>query len=265
MPSAWQIVLQSLLFVTLAVAGTYLIGLDQSPTAFLFLVGLPSIPFLLKIFQCEVEVEERKQFLGSRTLARHYTAIKTLAAFFIGLVLAFAFFYLALPQQDSAQLFSTQKSELGNIRGSFQGHAIAEDVFEKLFSHNLQVLMFIILFSLVYGAGAVFILVWNASVIGVFLGEFSTSYIVTRGAEAGGHLTGVSLGLLGILPHGTLELGAYLIAALAGGILSAAIIRGDYKEKEFPLIIYDVAKLVAWAIVFLAVGAFIEANPALLG
>ncbi len=266
-PNTLEILLQSFIFVSIAVAGVHMIGLEQAPTAFLFLIGLPSIPFLLKIFQCEVEIEEKKgKFLGSSVLARHYGAFRVLAAFFLGLVLAFTFWYLVLPEQNSAMLFQTQKQELKSVQGVLLGAALnVADAFEKIFTHNLQVLLFVIVFSIVYGAGAVFILIWNASVIGVFLGEFSKAYVLSGGAGVtgvfGGQVTGVSLGLLGILPHGIFELLSYLAAALAGGILSAAIIRGDYKSQIFPVIIYDIAKLLAWAIVFLAVGAFIETYP----
>lgn len=274
-PNSLEIIVQAIIFVSIAVAGVHLIGLQQAATAFLFLIGLPSIPFLLKVFQCEIEVEEKKdKVLGSSTLARHYNALRVLSAFFFGLVIAFTFWYLFLPPQTNSYFFGVQVQELRSVQGVFndssQGLAVASNVaFETIFTHNLQVLLFIIIFSLVYGAGAMFILIWNASVIGVFLGEFSKSYVIGQGAALtglfGGQVTGIGLGLLGILPHGIFELLSYLTAALAGGILSAAIIRGDTKEKVFLYIVYDTAKLFAWAVAFLAIGAFLESYPALLG
>jgi len=69
---------------------------------------------------------------------------------------------------------------------------------------------------------------------------------------------------LGILPHGLFELLAYLTAALSGGILSAAVVRGDLQKPVFAQIVYDIAKLLGWAIVFLAIGAFIETYPSLV-
>lgn len=274
-PNTLEIIVHGIIFVSIAVAGVHLIGLQQATAAFLFLVGLPSIPFLLKVFQCEIELEEKKEkFLGSSTLARHYNALRVLAAFFLGLVIAFTFWYLFLPPETNSYFFGAQAQELRSVQGIFsdksQGLAVASNVaFETIFMHNMQVLLFIVIFSLVYGAGAVFILIWNASVIGVFLGEFSKSYVLGQGAALtgafGGQVTGIGLGFLGILPHGIFELLAYLTAALAGGILSAAIIRGDTKEKVFLYIVYDTAKLFAWAAIFLAIGAFLESYPALLG
>lgn len=271
LPSTLEIIAQSIIFVTIALGGVYLIGLQQSNVAFVFLVGLPAIPFLLRIFQTEVEDEEkREKFLGSGTLARHYNALRVLAAFFLGMVLAFTFWYLVLPIEDRNVVFELQRQELKNIQGVFsgsvQGLAISEgDAFNTIFTHNIQVLMFVIIFSLVYGAGSVFILIWNASVIGAFLGEFSRAYVFNGGGSLvggiGRHFTGVGLGLLGILPHGVFELLGYVTAALAGGILSASIVRGDYKQKIFVQITYDIAKLLAWAVIFVAVGAFLESYP----
>ncbi|MFH1056326.1 MAG: stage II sporulation protein M [Candidatus Micrarchaeota archaeon] len=271
MPSALEIVAQGALFVSIAVGGVHLIGLQQAGMAFLFFVGLPSIPFFLKIFQTEVEKEERRErFLGSRTLARHYQALKIMLAFFLGLVLAFSFWYMVLPAESSNALFSIQMQELKNVQGTFQGaiQTLALStvgIFETIFTHNLQVLLFVIIFSIVYGAGAIFIIIWNASVIGVFLGEFSKAYVLQGGGAAlgvtGGHVTGAGIAFLGILPHGVFELLAYMTAALAGGILSAAIIRGDARKPIFAQLIYDIAKLLGWAIIFLAVGAFIETYP----
>lgn len=272
LPKAWEILVQAFVFVSIAVGATHLIGLTQAPLAFLFFIGLPSIPFFLRVFQTEIEIEEKPhKFLGSRTLARHYHALRVLAAFFLGLTIAFTFWYLVLPKESTTALFSLQAQELKNVQGSFQssvqGMAISSsDVFETIFTHNLQVLLFVVIFSVIYGAGAIFILIWNASVIGVFLGEFSKAYITKAGdalwgISGGGHITGVSMGLLGILPHGIFELSAYLTAALAGGILSAAVIRGDFKKPVFAQIAYDIAKLLGWAIIFLAIGAFIETYP----
>ena len=265
MPKAWEILAQAVLFVTLAVAGTFLVGVRQAEWTFLFLVGLPSIPFLLKVLQCEVEAEEcRTKVLGSGILARHFTAFKVLAAFFLGLVVAFTFWYLVLPADQSKLLFGLQQQELQSIQGNFQTFAVKSlEIFETIFMHNLGVLLFIVVFSVVYGAGAIFILIWNASVISVFLGEFSKAYVLKTGLEAGGHFAGLGLGFLGILPHGIFELLSYLAAALAGGILSAALLRGDFKKPVFVQIVYDITKLLGWAIVFLAVGAFIESYPAM--
>ena len=113
--------------------------------------------------------------------------------------------------------------------------------------------------SLIYGAGSVFILIWNASIIGVFLGSIARKFVFQEAPQFS-IIPGLSYGILGLIPHGTFELISYSTGALAGGILSSAITREAYKTKEFKPILKDVIKLVIFAVICLFVGAFIEST-----
>ena len=44
-----------------------------------------------------------------------------------------------------------------------------------IFTNNMYVLIFTLVFSLIFGAGVIFILAWNASVIGAAIGIFTNS------------------------------------------------------------------------------------------
>ncbi|MFH1780194.1 MAG: stage II sporulation protein M [Candidatus Micrarchaeota archaeon] len=256
----WLLVLTGILFVSLAVLITLFLHLGETSEFVLILfVTLPSIPFILKGFQNE-EINLECGFYRRKTLECHGPTIVYLAAFFLGLIIGFTFWYLVLNTGDVNQLFALQQTELRTITAKFQGaFTLNAGIFETIFLQNLQVMGLIWFFSLLYGAGAIFILVWNASVIAVFLGEFAKTYFLAEGTTTA-ILKGLGFGFLGILPHGFFELIAYLIGALSGGILSSAIIRKVYEKKEFSYVLYDVVKLGAWAIVILAVGALIEAT-----
>jgi uncharacterized membrane protein SpoIIM required for sporulation len=256
----WAITVLAFVFVSLGILATLVLNLERADFILVLFVALPSIPFLLRLFDCEAEEAEHKRVLGSRTLARYFPAIIVMLSYFLGLIIGFTVWYAVLPQNVGTQLFSLQEKELQNIQANFQAYAtkfLDEEptVFETIFLHNLQVLLLVLAFSVLYGAGAVFILVWNASVISVFLVNFAGAFVLH---EPGAFAKGLGYGLLGVLPHGLFELLAYTTGALAGGILSSAIIRGAYKRPEFSQIIYDTAKLTGWAIIFLALGAFIE-------
>ena len=82
-------------------------------------------------------------------------------------------------------------------------------------------MIFTLIFSLAFGAGAIFILVWNASVIGASMGMF-----------ANGSLRNLPNSFVRYLIHGIPEIMAYFVVALAGGIISFAFIRGDLKNSE---------------------------------
>jgi len=108
---------------------------------------------------------------------------------------------------------------------------------------------------LIFGAGAIFILAWNASVISAAIGIFTK-----------GQISGIPLGLgRYMFIHGLPEIAAYFIAALAGGILSTAFIKHDTKSEKFWTIIQDSLNLVIIAIAILFLAALMEVfiTPAL--
>ncbi len=253
-----KIGLIAFIFVQLATIAAIVIDLKME-LLLVVLVLLPSVPLILRLFNFEEAiVEDEVRILKKSFVARHLPVIIVLSSYFIGLVAGFTFWYLVLPEEVGKQLFSAQISELKTLNAMFAGistNAIAGNpIFERILFNNLRVLSLIVIFSVVYGAGSAFILVWNASVIGVFLGEFAKK-LSANGVNI---FSGLGQGILGIFPHGSFELLAYLIGALAGGILSAAIIRRSYKQAYFKYIILDIIKLMGIAVVFVIVGALIE-------
>ena len=102
-------------------------------------------------------------------------------------------------------------------------------------------------FSLIFGAGAIFILAWNASVISAAIGIFSES-----------SLSALPLGIGRYMIHGTPEIGAYFVGALAGGIISVAVIKHDIYSEKFWVILQDSLNLVIVSVVLLFIAALIE-------
>ncbi len=259
----WLISILAFIFVSIGLFAADYLGIAKSIMA-ITLISVPAIPFVWSLFNYEEQLTAKQIVLGSRTIARHLPVIIVLSMFFIGLIAGFVFWFFALPPEKTAELFEIQINELktiGSFSGNFLGAVTNQEflsTFEMLFFHNLGVLLIIIAFSLLYGAGAVFVFVWNAAVIGVFIGNYAKT--IAGSTSFFPILTGVSTGALGLLPHGSFELLAYLVAALSGGILSSAITQDVHKTDAFTLILHDTVKLAAVAIILLAIGAFIEAG-----
>ena len=53
------------------------------------------------------------------------------------------------------------------------GAAIKEMRLLSIIENNIYVMIFTLIFSLIFGAGAIFILIWNASVIAAAIGVFT--------------------------------------------------------------------------------------------
>jgi uncharacterized membrane protein SpoIIM required for sporulation len=243
----------------------------------IMLVVMPSIPFFLHEMIREEREEEilkkfvksipKKQFEKGKNIGFldvYGNVIELYAFFFIGTILGFAFFSSVLSEEVSVKMFADLRGFLPPMIGEFlsKGELIK---FQNYFFHNLEVLFLMMLFSLLYSIGSIFILVLNAAVIGILLERF-IRVAFTRFATYGifaypvAFIVGSLEGLLGLLPHGIFEFSAFFVGSIAGGMLSIAIERRAYRKKEFGAILFDVVKLIVIAVVLLAIGALIESS-----
>lgn len=108
-------------------------------------------------------------------------------------------------------------------------------------------MIFTLILSLIFGAGAIFVLAWNASVIAAAIGIF-TSYRISE----------IPLGIARYMIHGFPEIAAYFITALAGGIFGVGVIRNGIKSKRFLHVVENVVILLFIAIVIILIAALIE-------
>jgi len=271
----YLMILWSFVICTIAIAVSMFVDraittVDAGFLTVLFTI-IPSTYFFTRFFKREEEMEEKEleeAYKNRKKLSlfgfweRHSREVFIMAFFFIGVVLAFAIWSTFLPQD----FFLTQYTELGRVRGVdiLTGHATTADYFGRIFSNNLNILFLSFIFSLIFGAGAVFILIWNAGIIGAFIGYEAKS------------IWSIWMPALMITPHGIFEIVGYILAAMAGAILSAAIVRRGFllhkKENTFLIIkkkdtsarhiflpiVFDCLILLVIAFVFILTGAFIE-------
>ena len=136
---------------------------------------------------------------------------------------------------------------------SFTGKAISANALNKgarfvsILGNNFGVMIFTLIFSLIFGAGAIFVLAWNASVISAAIGIF-TQYNIAE----------IPIGLLRYMIHGFPEIAAYFIAALAGGIFGTGVVRHGIGDKRFLRVLANVVGLLFIAMVVLLIAGVIE-------
>ena len=230
-----------------------------------WIVVMFCVIFSMPFIYYTIRLEERKdEEIDSewRLLREHGKALLAFLWLFVGFVVAFSFWHMALPdgenllraqistfcqinQPDNYQSCLKQYNvgETNKIVGNFSS---SERLF-SIFSNNVYVLIFALLFSIIMGAGAIFVLAWNASVIAAAIGIFASSNIMN-----------MPLGLARYMIHGLPEIAAYFIGALAGGILSVAIIRHEYRSGKFWGIVQDSLNLIVVALIILFISALIE-------
>lgn len=212
-----------------------------------FLTTFAITPFMVNLITYEETQEEEmlKRRVQMNFLARHKKILKIYSAFFSGMILFLSVTFLLLPQPTVQQLFEDQLREIKLIRGS----AIIPDNFQRILINNVGVLILAFVFSLLYGAGAIFILTWNATVLAAAIGLAAQSF---------GGLHTLPAAILVFLPHGSLEILAYFVGGIAGGLISVAISRR--RSTMFKIMLIDGLKLLAVAVVFLVAAALVEVS-----
>jgi len=230
---------------------------QQSSIFTICLITIFFVPFFQKLFALEEEKEEHPR--TGNLFKRHDRAIMTFGAFFMGVVIALSFIFMFFPAYGQVFYLQTSLPPLSKMVGATGLASNPGELFNLYFFNNSQVMIISFILSALFGAGAIFIFAWNASVIGVYLGLMSRSLVSTGLHSASAYLLGVGGGLLGIALHGIPEVAAYFFAGLAGGILSVGILREKMGSREFNRVFKDSLIFLAIAEVLIIIAAFLEA------
>lgn len=209
------------------------------------LVTFIMTPFMVNLltyeaFMTELEIKKK---ITQNFFQRHWDMLMIYTAFFSGMIIALSLTFVFLPEDTVSKLFEDQINEIKLIRGSF----LFSSTFLKIAVNNIGVLVLSTLFAFIFGSGAIFILSWNASVLSSAIGLTAKSV---------GGIAGIPIALATYLPHGMFEIVAYFLGGIAGGILSAAVMKR--KTELFGVIVKDSIKVIVVAIALLFVSAVIE-------
>jgi uncharacterized membrane protein SpoIIM required for sporulation len=220
-----------------------------------------SLPFMYFIIRQEEQEDEEIEEGFWKMWRTHSDAIYAFMWLFLGFLIAFSFWNVIL--QDSNLLNAQIETYCsinnpGNVENcvaeyAFTSSTISSGVsdntarFFSIIGNNFGVMILTLIFSLIFGAGVIFILAWNASVISAAIGIF-TKYNVAQ----------IPLGLLRYMVHGFPEITAYFVTALAGGMFGTGAIRHGIGNKKFMKVLMNVVILLFIAIGILVIAALIE-------
>ena len=209
-----------------------------------------------------IKYEEKHVFSKEKNW-HHKKAIPFFTFMFIGMVLAFSFWFIIFPQHLVSSVFGVQLQTIIQINRAISGAAASTSFFAPILTNNLRVLMFCLLFSFIYGAGAIFILTWNASVVSAAIGN-ATKGLISKFAETTNlpgiavYFSAFSIGLLRYMTHGILEMGAYFLGGLSGGLISVAILRHSFLDNDFRKVMIDALSIALISVAVLIVAALVE-------
>ncbi len=204
--------------------------------------------YLMQGFLIREEKKERNFNDESWLLKQHSRTILSFMSLFFGFLLAYLFWTIVLPDQFVSTVFNIQNNAFESIR-AISGNSVAPNAFKIIFFNNLKVLLLSLLLAVFYGAGAIFVLAWNASMMGYVIGVLAKNHL---------GLVALPYALLKYSLHGIPEMLAYLTASLAGSILFFAIIKGDIREGRAKRIFTDVFIIILISVALLFVSALIE-------
>jgi uncharacterized membrane protein SpoIIM required for sporulation len=257
----WLLFFFGIIYSSVTILLSLWIVKDQTSLVMVFLTVIAAIPLVYRTNKYE---ERKDQFIEKERflIKEHGKAIKFLIYLFMGTVFGYTAWYLLLSPENAASLFKTQLDTISSINSNVAGHAFKEGFLMKILINNLKVLFFCIAFSFFYGAGSIFILTWNASVISAAIGSFATTKLSELSSSFYGiipsYAIAASHALLRYMTHGIFEIGGYFVGGLAGGIISVAAIRHQIGSKEFNHTVIDSLDLIFLSIAILVFAAFVE-------
>ena len=231
------------------------------------------LPELYKIFSIEERKESMEQKITMKALWRDDIELVRIYVFlFLGMILVYSVGAMFLPAMQTNSLFREQleirfhgdlpTGELQIGEGELQSNFFADKftwswrLFFGLLENNFLVLMACFIMALLTGDGAIFLISWNASVWGTIFG------ITAKGAASvigGNPLVIFGLIMLIVFPHMMIEGMSYFLADISGSVISKDVVLEKFASDRFFEVFGFNLYLLLFALLFLLLGAGVEA------
>jgi len=237
----WTAFLLAVIYSTLSIFIARLLFPANSGIVSVVFVSIFLVPYFSTILKRE-ELQERssKHLSFWRMLRGNADAIRTYFFIFVGIYLTYMLYSFLAPVfgYDVSRVFREQVA-LEGLRG---GVDFSVGTFTSILANNWWVLLACFLVALVAGDGALFFVAWNASAWGTIFGYRAVMAAQVDGYTAIGALLTI---IIITLPHFLLEGGAYLLAAISGGVISDEL---DKMDEVRGFVVYLLAAALVYAL-----------------
>lgn len=212
--------------------------------ATVLLVTILLVPSLNHLIVHEEKLERKG---STHFFKRHKTILKCYLGTFIGLLLGFGALGIWEPSTLAYQVIELEGTQIRpELIAAMGEYTPSIQTAMALFSHNVWFLLIGFALSIAYGSGAVFIMAFNASYFAAFMllvwQRFSPELSLAT--------------LLHMLPEST----GFILASLAGGVLSRALIHEKLRGEAFRNVLQNCFLLLLVAVTFLLVAAVVETH-----
>ncbi|MFH1396130.1 MAG: stage II sporulation protein M [archaeon] len=255
----WEMFLAGFIYSLIGLFISYIVLRDYAGLLLVFLTVMAAMPLIYKTM---INEEELGMKLNSRwrILREHSHVLTFLMLFFLGVVTSLSLAYIFLPVTMVESIFKIQSWAILNVNTAVSGSLTQFGLFKGIFMNNLRVLFICLIFSFMYGLGAIFILTWNASVVSAAIGNLIKTKIASVGAVFGFDVITTYFGIATLsvmryMFHGLMEIAAYFVAGLAGGIISVAVIKHNLNNEK---VIRDALDLFFISLAILIIAAVVE-------
>ncbi len=221
------------------------------------------LPELYKIFSIEERQESLEQRVSMKGLWRDDIEIVRIYFFlFLGIMVVYSIGTLFLPELWTNTLFREQlEIRLGQgfagsaTAGSATGEIFSSGLFFSILANNFLVLMACFFLAFLAGDGAIFLVIWNASVWGTIFGLTAKN----AAAFAGKHpLYFFGLIMMIVFPHMIIEAISYFLAAISGSVISKDVLLEQLASERFFEVFGFNLYLLLFGLLFLLLGAIVE-------
>ncbi len=201
------------------------------------------LPSMRRLFRHEERLEEdEKDFSWSHLWNDNKITVKAYTGVFLGVFLAFMMVTFLLPQLGF-NAFDLLKQQLfldPAVKGRAVSDLFSSGVLFSILENNWVVLLVTFIFAIIWGDGALFFVSWNASAWGAIFGFRAVASATVMGVSPWLNLGKI---LLFVSWHTMLEGLAYILAAIAGTIISYEMIKRSSELRRF--VIYGLSSLLA--------------------
>jgi uncharacterized membrane protein SpoIIM required for sporulation len=236
-----------LVYAVIGIIAAYIVFPKSQGIASIAFLSMLLIPSLSKILTIEeIQDSKSRKFTLKKIFQDHSDVLNVYFMLFLGIFLAYALFSIKFPNLLVQGVFDSQLRIIGiNV-----GQATGGFSFLSILFNNLKITLIFLVLSLIFGAGSILFLAWNASVWGVVFGYLATNY--TNALDS---FIGI---FIKVMPHMFLEVGAYFFAIIAGGIMSQAVLREKFGSNKFNYAVKDGFVFLTVSLILIITAAFVE-------